>query len=150
MLSHRSLSYLSPSLRGHRNRNSCQYLRDQAMVQLIPIRYCVWLLTPSNSCELCNHTRPSRNWLFGRCAGCKELAECLPSRTWLSMVSLVARNSRLSVPVPSTPAELHQSTYPSAAAPQCRHTCGPQRHLRARPSIKTPAPRASGLKSVLS
>lgn len=45
-----------PSLRGHRNRNSCQYLLHQAMAQLISMRYYMWLLTRSNSCESCNHT----------------------------------------------------------------------------------------------
>lgn len=40
-----------PSLRGHRNRNSCQYLLDQAMALLISIRYYMWLLMPSNSCD---------------------------------------------------------------------------------------------------
>lgn len=34
-----------PSLRGRRNRNSCQYLLDQAVAQLISNRYYMWLLT---------------------------------------------------------------------------------------------------------
>lgn len=83
-----------PSLRGHRNRNSCQYLLDQAVALLISIRYYMWLLMPSNSCESCNHTRYFGNYLldrYGRCTAILPHPNTLMPRPFRNAAELISR-----------------------------------------------------------